>query len=92
MWVTKRATSSTEPVAASTLARWPANVVCRTVIAMEEPSLLLPVHKIVSRMKIKNNLVWCLLVRLQGRRAGRKDRYPSEPERVVANVLNGSKN
>jgi hypothetical protein len=35
------------------------------IIPVEEPSLLLPMHRIVSRIKIKNNLVRLLLVRLQ---------------------------
>ena len=77
MWATMRATSSTEP-GCRVDARAPQlrgqqmpsaeyikrQVAIAIIIPVEEPSLLLPMHRIVSRIKIKNNLVRRLLVRI----------------------------
>src|SRR5215475_11872626 len=58
-------------------------VAVAVVITVEEPSLLLPMHRIVSRIKIKNNLVRRLLVRLQEQ----VDEKPLDGDRIVIDFV-----
>src|SRR5437899_12870193 len=53
------------------------------VIAGEEPSLLLPVHRIVGRIKIENDLARRALVRLQEQ----VDQKPLDGDRTVADLV-----
>ncbi len=50
---------------------------------MEEPSLLLPVHRIIGRIKVEDDLAGCLLVRLQEQ----IDKEPPDRDRIVADLV-----
>src|SRR6516165_10056310 len=53
------------------------------VVPVEEPSLLLPMNRIVRRIKIKNNLVRRVLVRLQEQ----VDEKPLDGDRIVTDFV-----
>ena len=58
-------------------------VAVAVVIAVEEPPLLLAVHRIVGRIEIKDDLVRCSLVRLQEQ----VDEQPLDGHRIVTDLV-----
>src|SRR5712671_401952 len=96
MCATRRATSSTAPAAASMLAGRslatsqvaPAEYVQRqvavtVVISVEEPPLLHPVHRVVGRIQIEDDLARRALVRLQEL----VDKKPFDGYRIVTDLV-----
>jgi hypothetical protein len=58
-------------------------VAVAVVIAVEEPPLLVPVHRIVGCIEIEDDLVWRPLVRLQEQ----VDQKPLDGDRIVTDLM-----